>query len=289
MISYSWAQKDRMRELGFYIKSMGFPIWLDVEQMEGNILQRMSEAVEKASIVIIGVSSHYKESQSCRTEASYAYRLKKNTIFVMAEDGYSPLGWLGAMVGNNLWYSPWTDPKGFQSVASSILGQINKFHSPSTEGKEDDVDSFAPVPTSAPASAPAPALPPKRDYSNVKVLERKEALSQEMLQVGSIPSWGMEEIGRWLRDCNLDELLKPFVFHKIDGAALLDWSKLDEQGFTYIWEGMDIEERGTLLKFRRHLNQLLHPKPSPKTWNSNEVANWLKKVFFPPFFLLSQS
>ena len=100
MISYSWAQKDRMRQIGSHLKSLGYPVWLDIEQMEGSVLERMSEAVEQAAVLIIGLSTNYKESQACRTEAEYAYRLKKQVIFVMAEDGYTATGWLGAMLGN---------------------------------------------------------------------------------------------------------------------------------------------------------------------------------------------
>ena len=41
MISYSWGQKERMRELAFHLKEAGLPIWIDVEKMEGSILKKM--------------------------------------------------------------------------------------------------------------------------------------------------------------------------------------------------------------------------------------------------------
>jgi len=97
MISYSWGQKERMRQLATHLEGLGIPIWIDVDEMEGSVLEKMAEAVEDASAMIIGLSSSYKDSQVCRTEAEYGYKLKKPLIFVVAEDGFVPKGWLGAI------------------------------------------------------------------------------------------------------------------------------------------------------------------------------------------------
>ena len=59
-------------------------------------------------------------------EAEYAYRLKKTMIFVAAEDGYSAKGWLGALLGNSLWYSPWTDSAGFEAGSAGIVKALGK-------------------------------------------------------------------------------------------------------------------------------------------------------------------
>ena len=126
MISYSWSQQDRMRQLSAYLQSLGFVVWLDVEQMEGSVLEKMAEAVEDSDAIIIGFSSAYKDSQACRTEAEYAYRLKKTLIFLAAEDGYSAKGWLGALVGNSLWYSPWTNAAGFENGCAGIVKALGK-------------------------------------------------------------------------------------------------------------------------------------------------------------------
>lgn len=64
-----------------------------------SVLEKMAEAIEDSEVVIVGISSAYKDSQACRTEANYAYTLKKNIVFVQAEDGYRPKGWLGALLG----------------------------------------------------------------------------------------------------------------------------------------------------------------------------------------------
>ena len=135
MISYSWSQQDRMRQLSAYLQSLGFVVWLDVEQMEGSVLEKMAEAVEDSDAIIIGFSSAYKDSQACRTEAEYAYRLKKTLIFVAVEDGYSAKGWLGALLGNSLWYSPWADAGGFEVGVTGIVKAIKKKLAPPSSGQ----------------------------------------------------------------------------------------------------------------------------------------------------------
>jgi len=107
MISYSWAQKEKARNLAEHLKRKGFNIWIDVEQMEGSVLEKMAEAVEGSAVILIFLSSNYKESQACRTEAEYTYKLKKEVICIMAEDNYQPRGWLGALLGNKLFYDLW--------------------------------------------------------------------------------------------------------------------------------------------------------------------------------------
>jgi len=126
MISYCWAQKEKAREIGNYLKSKGISIWIDVEQMEGSVLEKMAEAVEDASVILIFLSSHYKESQACRTEAEYAYTLKKEVVCIMAEDDYKPRGWLGALLGNKLWYNLWKNQIFQEESFLPIISQLAK-------------------------------------------------------------------------------------------------------------------------------------------------------------------
>ena len=55
--------------------------------------ERMAEAIEAASVVIVCVSKQYKESANCRMEAKYAnQRLKKGKlkiVYVMMQEEYT--------------------------------------------------------------------------------------------------------------------------------------------------------------------------------------------------------
>ena len=61
----------------------------------GSTLEAMAAAVEDSRVVVICISSNYKDSPSCRTEAEYTFQLRKPYIPLMVEKGYKPDGWLG--------------------------------------------------------------------------------------------------------------------------------------------------------------------------------------------------
>ena len=55
---------------------------------------RMGEAIGNAAVMLYAVSEKYKESGSCRLEASYARQLGVDMIPLTVEEGYLPTGWL---------------------------------------------------------------------------------------------------------------------------------------------------------------------------------------------------
>ena len=60
--------------------------------------------MEDAAVMCYGISQAYKESTNCRMEAQYAFQQKKDMVPLMLEEGYSPNGWLGMLLGVRLWY-----------------------------------------------------------------------------------------------------------------------------------------------------------------------------------------
>lgn len=78
----------------------------------------MADAIECSCAVIVCVSKEYKSSANCRMEANYANQRKKKgkleLFFVMMQQEYTTVsspdsvdGYLGIMVGDNLWYPLW--------------------------------------------------------------------------------------------------------------------------------------------------------------------------------------
>ena len=57
-------------------------------------LYRMHDAIGNAEVMLYAVSEKYKESGSCRLEASYARQLGIEMIPLTVQDGYLPTGWL---------------------------------------------------------------------------------------------------------------------------------------------------------------------------------------------------
>ena len=59
----------------------------------------MSDAVDNAEVMLSAVSEKYKESGSCRLEASYARELGIDMIPLAVQKGYKPDRWLGLLLG----------------------------------------------------------------------------------------------------------------------------------------------------------------------------------------------
>jgi len=235
MVSYSWKQKERMRQLASFLKKEGFSIWIDVEQMKGSALDKMAEAVENSSVIIVGVSASYKESQHCRTEAQYGYSLSKKLLFVKAEEPFTPTGWLGALLGSSIYYSPWSHPQGFESGAQEIgkvlqdLGVQLSSPSPAEKGLDTLSDLSSPLASLDP-------LPPS-------LMSRKKACE-----------WTSEQVCRWLNDCNLKKLVDLFYSHQMTGKSLDELSKISSSPlFFEALTKIGVSEMGLILEFRKEL------------------------------------
>ena len=70
------------------------------------VVDKMAEAVEKASFVICCLSDDYKESKNCMLEFNYAHYFEsenKNVLYVLAQKKFKPEGNIGIRLANN-WY-----------------------------------------------------------------------------------------------------------------------------------------------------------------------------------------
>ncbi|EDO45030.1 predicted protein [Nematostella vectensis] len=103
MISYQWDVQPTMIQVKSKLQAAGYRVWMDLEQMGGSTLQAMANAVENAEVVLMCVSQKYKESPNCRSEAEYAFQLRKDIVPLMMEKSYRPDGWLGMIMGAKLW------------------------------------------------------------------------------------------------------------------------------------------------------------------------------------------
>lgn len=92
MISYNHSSRDMCLRIKDELKSRGFSVWIDVEQIYGSTLATMAEAVENAAVFLMCVSEKYYQSPNCRLEAEYAVRLQKPIIPLIMQSDYMPLG-----------------------------------------------------------------------------------------------------------------------------------------------------------------------------------------------------
>ena len=71
MISYSREQRPLLLRIKQAITEAGFPVWMDIEQMRENVYDRMAEAIQNASVVLIAMSYSYQRSEYCRRGLYY--------------------------------------------------------------------------------------------------------------------------------------------------------------------------------------------------------------------------
>lgn len=104
MISYSREQRPLLLRIKQAITEAGFSVWMDIEQMRENVYDRMAEAIQDASVVLISMSYSYQRSEYCRREAAYASSLKRARIPLLVDPGYTAEGWLALMTAGDYHY-----------------------------------------------------------------------------------------------------------------------------------------------------------------------------------------
>nr|XP_011433027.2 uncharacterized protein LOC105332211 isoform X2 [Crassostrea gigas] len=104
MISYSREQRPLLLRIKQAITEAGFSVWMDIEQMRENVYDRMAEAIQEASVVLISMSYSYQRSEYCRREAAYASSLKRARIPLLVDPGYTAEGWLALMTAGDYHY-----------------------------------------------------------------------------------------------------------------------------------------------------------------------------------------
>jgi hypothetical protein len=168
MLSYSWAaNKKLVVKFANRLQALGYDVWRDevgsslVGPISGDVVESMAAAIQSSYMMIVCVSPEYKESANCRQEAKYARarNLSANLqiAYVMMCEDYrthsAPRvvdGWLGFMIGSELWYPLWNDE--CITTTAKAMTELLKGNAVLSSNKQ--------LVNSIP-SIPSPAKPPK--------------------------------------------------------------------------------------------------------------------------------
>ena len=99
MISYSHKDKVLCKQLYEELTKSGYRVWIDFDQMHGNVMDTMAQAIEQSHTVIICMSEEYRKSNYCRAEAHYAFQRQRKIVPVLLQKHYRPDGWLLFLIG----------------------------------------------------------------------------------------------------------------------------------------------------------------------------------------------
>ena len=231
MISYQWDSQEVLVEVKNRLQASGYRVWMDLEQMGGSTLEAMAKAVENSSVVLVCVSERYKESPNCRSEAEYAYQLRKDIIPLMMQRKYRGDGWLGMLVGTKLWFD-------FQNKLVLEQGVTKLIRELGGRGKELDVTD-------------GPSEPAVR------------AVQADLLAPPSSPgvsTWTNKDVKQWFKEIGLEKVCKEDI-SEMNGQTLIDLQELRGECPDYFYRCIErtlkLTDMFDLLKFRKELSKLV--------------------------------
>ena len=141
MMSYSHKNKELCKQLYDELVKMGYRVWIDFDQMHGNIMDAMAHAIEQSHTVIVCLSEDYRKSNYCRAEAHYAFQRQRKIVPVLLQKHYKPDGWLLFLIGQIL-YVDLTKHE-FSEAMEMLQKELCTFHitgtNPLTTSHKEDI------------------------------------------------------------------------------------------------------------------------------------------------------
>ena len=232
MISYQWDSQEVLVEVKNRLQASGYRVWMDLEQMKGSTLEAMAEAVENASVVLVCVSRRYKESQNCRSEATYAYDLKKDIIPLMMERNYKGDGWLGIIVTGKMWF----DFQSKHALEQSVTKVIKELG-----GRGKDVDV-----TDGPSEPVVQAV-------------QADIVATSPSSLG-VSTWTNKEVKQWFKEIGLEKVCKEDI-SEVNGQTLIDLQQVRSECPEYFYrcleKNLNLSNMVDVFTFRKELGKLL--------------------------------
>ena len=234
MISYLWDAQEVLVKVKKKLQASGYRVWMDLERMGGSTLEAMAKAVENAAVILVCVSERYKESPNCRSEAEYAYQLKKDIIPLKMQRNYTADGWLGMLVGPKLWID-FHCKRDIDSGVGKLIKELG--------GRGKDVDA---------TDGPVEALIRQREAS-VVTAPPPQSLTK-------VSSWTNQDVKKWLTQIGLEQVCKEDI-SEFNGQRLIDLQELRGECPEYFYKCLEntlnLKNMFHLLKFKNELDKLL--------------------------------
>lgn len=216
MISYQSANRDLLVKIKERLRDKGHKVWMDVEQMSGDILETMAQGVENAAVVLVCFSRKYKESDYCRQEAQYAHKLKKAMIPLKMEEGYEPDGWLGFMLASEYFVNfsgkYIADSNREEEKVQDLFRQIEK----KWKSGLDFVDAAIIQKKDAPVVSKVKEELYASHGAMLTSKPSEERKQQRPPKFSAIRRWSKDDVHNWLKNNNLENT----GFDKITGAEI---------------------------------------------------------------------
>ncbi|VDP67464.1 unnamed protein product [Echinostoma caproni] len=220
-------------------------VWIDLDSMRSvdDLMDGMAMAVENAFVVLILFSKAYKDSSNTRSEAQYAYHMRKPLLFLRVQPAYRPDGWLGIMLGARI-YLDFSGKYPFEKKFEELLFSVHK----AANRDPEMIDSITAV------DRPNKCVEPIQ--SEPKPTSAPPVTSTETPEPPTYITWDEEETTAWLKRSNVE-------WHSeeaLTGGHLLFLSKLAKDSPEFFYETLKnfggLSNLTMLMNFTTALHQL---------------------------------
>ncbi|CAF0835330.1 unnamed protein product [Adineta ricciae] len=201
MISYSHKDKSLCKQIYDELTRRNYRVWIDFDQMHGNIMDAMAEAIDRSRTVIICMSEEYRKSNFCRAEAHYAFQQQRHIVPVLTQKHYKPDGWLLFLLGPLL-YVDFTEHE-LNVAIEMLLKELG-----ANDVHQVDVQ---PVVSKDAAEVSLPSVP--RTTTSITKPLSLDTERHSMLQ------WAQAEVQEWLTNHHLVQLCR--LLSDCDGRSLV--------------------------------------------------------------------
>ncbi|CAF1533166.1 unnamed protein product [Adineta ricciae] len=203
MISYSHKDTSLCKQIYDELTRRNYRVWIDFDQMHGNVMDAMAQAIDRSRTIIICMSEEYRKSNFCRAEAHYAFQQQRHIVPVLLQKHYKPDGWLLFLIGQLL-YVNFTKYE-FDQAIEILMKEL----------KDAKCVQVAVVPNCSISSGGSASL---------RVLSTEPAAPQNILE------WTSVYVHNWLIDHKLMQMSRLLVDH--DGRSLLYFNRYIKNGAT---------------------------------------------------------
>ena len=125
MLSYSHSDRELCYRIHDWLVKDQFRVWIDRDQMHGQTMVAMANAIENSEFVFICMSETYKQSAYCQSEAHYAFERRCHLLPVIMKSSYRPDGWLGILASGKIYVD---FPKlGFEVAYEKVKNEIARY------------------------------------------------------------------------------------------------------------------------------------------------------------------
>ncbi|TPP59142.1 hypothetical protein FGIG_09780 [Fasciola gigantica] len=209
MISYNHQHRQIASEIAHRLRQNHFKVWIDLDNMKSvdDLMDGMAMAVENAFIVLVLFSKAYKDSPNTRSEAQYAYHMKKPILFLRVQPAYRPDGWLGIMLGARI-YLDFSGKYPFEKKFQELLFSVNKVASLGPEHVDRNkttvtinTTTTTSTTTTTPDDNPKPG---EVSTSDQKSTEESKVTSTNSREPPFFSTWTEEQTAEWLKQSNAE-------------------------------------------------------------------------------------